>query len=72
LLDRIWRTAIAAGLRSLETTIAPDNHASIAAFSSFADSHDLNFEAEGDAICQGPDGTIVDREVRFRLTAQGG
>jgi L-2,4-diaminobutyric acid acetyltransferase len=72
LLDRIWRTAMAAGLRSLETTIAPDNHASTAAFSSFADSHDLDFEADGDTTCQGPDGTIVDREVRFRLAAQDG
>lgn len=72
LLDRVWQAAEAAGHSTLETTIAPDNHPSTEAFSSFAKSRGLGFEAVGEAVCPGPDGAIVEREVVYRLEPVAG
>ena len=67
LLASAWQAARKAGFQSMDVTITASNSESFDAFASFADAHGLNLREAGEATCQGPDGSITDNEILFRL-----
>jgi L-2,4-diaminobutyric acid acetyltransferase len=69
MLAALWRTAQSQGIDTIEATIDLDNVVSRRVFARFAETHALDVQQIGEAVCRDPTGTIVEREDWFRLAA---